>query len=95
MRGPGPITAARMREKCTRSTRESLAHGALGRQILGEPLAQRDRCGELHDGVATVEQHREQAAETADEPQFSENNTENQPDCRSGARPTKIDTGTG
>ncbi len=44
-----------------------LAHGALGRQALVDGLAQRYRLGEADQGVAAVEQDRQQPAEATDQ----------------------------
>jgi hypothetical protein len=71
-----------------------LAHGALGRQVLGDGsrsgigAAKRTMVSRPLSSSASRRRKRPTIA------QFSENSTENQPLCLSGARPTKIDTGT-
>ena len=54
-----------------------LAHGAFGRKLFGDRRAQWHRRGELHDRIAPIEQHREQAAEATNEfPIFREQHRE-------------------
>ncbi|MNV48295.1 hypothetical protein D3C71_1401940 [compost metagenome] len=54
-----------------------LAHGALGLQPFVHGFTQRHRRSEADDGVAAVEQHRQQAAEAADQrPVFREQHRE-------------------
>ncbi len=90
----GPMTTARMRRKCTRNRRCSLR---TPRSRSAWPLvASRIETGGANCTIvsrplsSSASRRRKRPTTT----QFSENSTLNQPDSRSGARPTKIDTGT-
>ena len=90
----GPITASRMRRKCVRNTRCNLRKVRSG----GSPSAMvwRNEIGGAKRTMVVrplskTDSRRRKRPTSA---QFSENSTANQPLCLSGARPTKIDTGT-
>ncbi len=90
----GPMTMARMRWKCTRSTRPIL------RNVVGASfsscIAPRseiggENCTTVPRPFIRIASRRRKRPTTT---QFSENRTLNQPSSLSGARPTKIETGT-